>query len=233
MEDLILYHATDARVVKFSKEDRIKITNFCKRLIKALSPLYQDGDYGRTILSKIKEVVGDDYTYHDITSAYQSTVAMSVGAEDFQYGDFYLERKGYSLIRYAYQAKCFGEIGFTAYNLWLGATALLGKELDIDNKDAHLFETIFDLAADSPEPVIYKFNAFKDFDTKYLLAETGEHINFEAKFHCSSFRYKKEIDLNDYEAIPIKDWIINQITEKDKDNYVKKYNYYFYPDVIE
>jgi DNA primase catalytic subunit len=30
MEDLILYHATDARVVKFSKEDRAKITNFCK-----------------------------------------------------------------------------------------------------------------------------------------------------------------------------------------------------------
>ena len=209
----ILYHGTDARFVRMSKEERMEYLNKCNKVIDYLWGLFQplwtttviveislpNGEKGYIPQRKI-EIIANKFTSKEerivkcnFFESLSRVEAWKKGNTQYQYGDLYLTSLRKTALNYARRAFAGGETGLNAYRLIECAELL---QIDGWNKNDDINKTIIDIkqtigTADNDEPVVITVT---DIDFDKLYADTGNSL--DANISQQLFRYVGEYSLD-------------------------------------
>lgn len=210
-----LYHGTDARFVRMSKEERMEYLDKCKKVIDYLWELFQplwttteiieiplpNGEKGYAPERKI-EIIANKLCSKEnriikcnFFESLSRVEAWKNGNTQYQYGDLYLTSVRKTALNYARRAFAGGETGLNAYRLIEGAELLQiegwDKNDDISKIIAEIKQTIG--TEDNEEPVVITIT---DIDKDKLFADTGNSL--DANIPQQLFRYVGEysLDLN-------------------------------------
>ncbi len=212
-ETVTLYHGTDARFVRMSKEERMKYLNKCNKVINYLWELFQplwtttevvaitlsNGKIGYVPQKKI-EIIASKFTSKEeqiikcnFFESLHRVEACKKGNSQYQYGDLYLTSSRETALNYARRAFAGGETGLNAYRLIEGAELL---QVDGWNNNKEINQTIAEFkqfigTEEQDEPVVITVN---DIDVANLLADTGNPL--DANIPQQLYRYVGDYTLD-------------------------------------
>lgn len=209
----ILYHGTDARFVRMSKEKRMEYLNKCNKVIDYLWGVFQplwtttevveitlsNGKIGYVPQKKI-EIIASKFTSkeerivkNNFFESLSRVEAWKKGNAQYQYGDLYLTSLRETAINYARRAFAGGETGLNAYRLIEGAELL---QIEGWNNNNDIIQTIAEIiqvigTKDNDEPVVI---SIYDIDDDKLFADTGNVL--DKGIPQQLFRYVGEYTLD-------------------------------------
>ena len=222
MNNLELYHGTDARIIEMTKEERQQYLNGCRLVIDALYPLFKpllkseaveskapDGSkitlYEYPLKLKYEKLLnekGGMYMYINLFEKLMMVDSWKNGAGLYQYKDFYVCTSKLTAMNYSRRSYAGGETGLMAYRLIQGAEIIGFENMYQDEEVKQAAERIKEFAKEGDErPAIV---TIKDIDTKCLFHEDGRAIEKEdveewiiskRKFQWK-LRYTKPVDLS-------------------------------------
>ena len=192
MKRLTLYHGTDARTIKMSKEARKAYLEGCNQVIDTLFPLF-----GSVSPYKVADL---GLEFYQILLMIQQRNNKS---EFFQYNVLSLTNSYDRAVDYARHSFAGCELGAIAYFLIKQCETRFPGKLKQYDKINTACNSIIKIAEEEKQcPVIITIN---DVDPNFLVFESGVAIDDESiktiteQTFETSFKYKKEIDLNQYE----------------------------------
>lgn len=209
----ILYHGTDARLVKMSKEDREQYMRSCSIVIDTLwdllEPLLQSEQKETIINGKpafiwqekieqykdvIIEKTNNPYGYYNVREAINCIGGKKSNNRLYEYGDLYLTKLRPIAADFARMSVCGGEYGKNAYR-FIQAVESIGLEYYKDISDDIQRIKCFSEDLENHAPVVIEM---ANIDLKYLLTENGDTIDKLGSrfFHRTNYRYIKDIQLD-------------------------------------
>lgn len=212
---IILYHGTDARFVRMSKEERMEYLNKCKKVIDYLwelfQPLWQKEEKEVILPNGVKIIdtssrkiehlkslfinASEQELYNRLLSRLSMVDAWKNGSKWYQYDFLCVTGDKEKAERYAKRSFAGGEFGYIAYDLICGAEFLnlLNNEI-LDEISIYIDE--IKIFSNSQEPIVL---CIDDLDTEFLYVETSDKPFREVpseQIAYLSFKYKKEYTLN-------------------------------------
>lgn len=191
------YHGTDRKFAQMDKDMRKIFLDNCKAISKKL--FYDFCEYwsldkkNNNLKNLFSE--NDEEFVQELNSIMGIMYLNQTGIEDYQYEDFYVTTWWPDAVNYAKEAYAGGEIGKTTYILIKAAKKAHKEEWFKGFED--VAEGIYKIGNLPPQPVVYEI---PDIDFECLKTEQNESINNYiegGKLNANSFRYKKEVILND------------------------------------
>ena len=189
----ILYHGTDARIVRMGEEKRKQHKEYCDLAIDYMWPYYEQfsvGCFRDNLLMTLLE--NDSRLFSDVKASLRS-IHLTCNKE--------LARA------FAKQSFAFGEKGFFAYTLIKVAPIMAFKEWNPKGEIADAINTIETFAKGIAEPVIFEFsnlelgNMVDDHDMPVKLPDSDEDFIIPCVFRV--VRYTKPIVLDLNKSIPV------------------------------
>ncbi len=206
-----MFHGTDLRFVKMTKEERTEYLNNCKKIIDYLwdifLPLYikvevtQELPNGEKIIvleSRLKQFCiekGQNCLYGNLFRYLSIVESIKNKSPFYEYKYICFTSGKKRAEKYALDAKAGGEIGFIAYNLIKGAE-LLNLIDDSLPKDLESIITAIKYKAesDTPVPVVFEVD---DLELQYLIYETSNKpVDCFIEGEEISYKYTKEYTFN-------------------------------------
>lgn len=203
----ILYHGTDARLIKMPHNTLCTYIKDCNMVIDCLWPVfkpYWESEDVSTVINgqvrvinqfkieKYKDVLNrhSEGLYIFLSNRMITLEAREKGNELYQYGALYLTTDRYKAKRYAMNAFGGGEIGTTSYCLIQAAEALGWDVWKNNSKLANAIKNIKSFAETKPEPVIIPVT---DIDFEHLCSQDGSKIYcIDEDTMPQDLRYTKE-----------------------------------------
>lgn len=240
MNNLELYHGTDARIIEMSEKEREQYLQDCNLVIDALHPLFkpllewekvETVRNGQTIYiyeyplklryEKLLNEKGGQYMYVNLFEKLMMIDAHNNNAGLYQYKDFYLCSTKRSAMSYAQRSYAGGETGLNAYRLIQGAE-IIGFENMYQNPLVQQAADKIKLFAKegNERPAIV---TVENIDIKCLFHEDGKTIDKEdfeewfegrEKYHLK-FRYTKTVDLRQCKVELLNKDLYKKIIEED------------------
>lgn len=215
----VLFHGTDARILDMSEEERHAFHSDCESVSNALWSLFEPNALGqetvmdrdssgnevlveRDRIDRFRERFEDEGKFRRFVLAV-SIFYRSHFLDDtlFEHDAVYLTSFRQGAERYAVRAGHFGEIGFVAYHL-ADAAKRCGFRPDCDSLAAKI-ERIIRFSEAPHYPVVIEVSQYNPDE---LLGERGEPVSFSrGKVRGCMFRYRGEMDLRTFRAIPVKE----------------------------
>lgn len=206
----ILYHGTDARIVRMGEEKRKQHKEYCDLAIDYMWPYYEQfsvGCFRDNLLMTLLE--NDSRLFSDVKASLRSIRLMRDGHSQFQYQNdsLYLTCNKELARAFAKQSFAFGEKGFFAYTLIKVAPIMAFKEWNPKGEIADAINTIETFAKGIAEPVIFEFsnlelgNMVDDHDMPVKLPDSDEDFIIPCVFRV--VRYTKPIVLDLNKSIPV------------------------------
>lgn len=215
----VLYHGTDAMIMDMSDEERNAFHSDCVAVSKAVWTLFEpyaigsETSHGKDSF-EVQETVGKDRIdrfrerFEDEGKFRRFVLAVSIFYRShflddtlFEHDAVYLTSFRQGAERYAVRAGHFGEIGFVAYHL-ADAAKRCGFRPDCDSLAAKI-ERIIRFSEAPHYPVVIEVSQYNPDE---LLGERGEPVSFSrGKVRGCMFRYRGEMDLRTFRAIPVKE----------------------------
>ena len=221
MEQLCLYHGTDARIIEMTRDERQEYLNGCNLVIDALYPLFKpllewekvegiiNGEkvffYEHPLKLRYEKLLnekGGSGMYLNLFEKLTMIGARNNGAGLYQYWDFYVCGSKRIAMNYAIRSNAGGEIGLNAYRLIQGAEIIGFEDMYQDSKVRLASERIKEFAKeDNRRPAIV---TIEGIDLDYLFYEDGkplfeddkEELFDRRKRSRYQFRYTKPVELS-------------------------------------
>lgn len=222
MNQISLYHGTDARIIEMPKEEREQYKKECNLIIDTLYPFFQpllkwekteiivDGKtvYGyeyplRLKYGKILNEKGGMYMYQNLFEKLGMIDCRNNNAGFYQYDNLYLCSSKLGAADYAAKSYAGGEIGLIAYRLIQGADIINFEDFRPNSNIQFIMNKIREFAKEGNEkPAIV---TIENIDVDFLSFEDGRPIakdNFaewlepRRKFELK-FRYTKPLELSE------------------------------------
>lgn len=214
-KSLILYHGTDARFVRMSKEERMEYLDKCKKVIDYLwelfQPLWQKEVQQVTLPNgakifdsssrKIEQLksnfinAGEQELYSRLLSRLSMVDSWKGGSKWYQYDFLCVTGDKEKAERYAKRSFAGGEFGYIAYDLICGAEFLNLFTNEILEEISLYIEEI-KIFSNSQEPIVITID---DLAPEFLYVETSDKPFSEIPsvlIKHLSFKYKNEYTLN-------------------------------------
>lgn len=199
-----LYHGTDIRIVKMTKEERSSLKDDCIKVADYLWDIYKES-YNKIINGEYKSVLGE-MGWFNLCNALTVCDAYHNGCEKFQYDTFHLAKLRAKAENYAIRSFAFGEVGLMAYRMY-DAARILDFPIHTYNDEIQCAaHRIAQFAEDDENicPVIFEIN---DLDMDLLEVESfGTLQDFLQKtdgmfYDDIILHYKGEVNLEPSNAI--------------------------------
>ncbi len=175
--DIELYHGTDAKMIRMSKEQWQAHKSYCKQAIEYLYPIFKakfyDGNSG-DYWGSIYKTSLDKETTENLIKALNSYRRMLLDHPLYQYpeGVIYLTPNRQEAIAYAEKSFAGGEFGHIAYYLCKAANMLF-PDLKPDKETSSAIKYVLEFGNKEREP---KIMTVRNFEIKLLKDENGGSI---------------------------------------------------------
>jgi len=197
----VLYHGTDARLVRMNADERKDYAYDCHLIIDYLYPFFEMNPI------KMGQLLGDEHLNKNplFWKAFTCVGGYKNKNAQYQYGSFYLTNMKDRAIAYAYNSFAGGELGLMAYELYLGALKVGFEDFNPSHEIESAAQRVFKFAESPSIPVLF---SFKDYDSQYLRMEDGDELESDdledLKSVGVSLRYEKQILLDAESAVLLK-----------------------------
>ena len=174
-EDLLppLFHGTDFSLMGLSKDERNQINDACVYVIKTLVKCFEANDVGITD----KRLIESRDEHGNSATAYSSAKSRMNNSPLYSYGEFYVTNAPERAINYAKSAWIYGETGWVANRLIIGAKKL-GIELPQDDEFTKALAVLEFRAGKDKDPVILMV---VNGDSSDCYNERGDFITADAE----------------------------------------------------
>lgn len=222
-----LFHGTDLRILKMSKEERLKFKAECILAIdymwqfigpynedvtvKKILPVSPEPVYVRE--SRLKELEPllkdekDHYIYNNLVTAVSCNELRLLGNSKYLYDYTYLTSTPHTAASYASSSWKFGEVGQIAYRFYQAIEKMRPAGWNPSDEIQSIIEKLLSFVNDKSEPVIVECY---DYDLKYLFRDSGRPVN-ERDYYDGKLRghyyYTGELALHIKNAIPFKEFV--------------------------
>lgn len=175
--DIELYHGTDAKMIRMSKEQRQAHKSYCKQAIEFLYPIYKakfyDGNSG-DYWGSIYKTSLDKETTENLIKALNCYRKMLIDHPLYQYpeGVIFLTHNYHEAEVYAEKSFAGGEFGHIAYYMCKAANILF-PDLEPDKETSSAIKYVLEFGNKEREPVV---KTVKNFKIKLLKDENGGSI---------------------------------------------------------
>lgn len=191
----LLYHGTDAKIVRMTAEERISYKSCCKDAINYLYPLIEE-KYYRPGWNQfcVDEGVLDTETKHYIDHMVLDSCRSSIkGSPLFQYPDnvLYFSTDHHLASQYARDGFAGGELGMKAFFMCKAAIEINFPDYNPDKKTAIAIQRVLEFGEQKREPVIF---TLKNPNLLYLRQEGGGFGFRDGRY--GRFRYIGPIELD-------------------------------------
>lgn len=204
-----LFHGTDASLIGISQTERESLNNACEIIIHSLCKLFADNSVNITD----ERLINSKDNHGNSANAYVYAQARINKSVLYSYDDFYVTNDPSRAAGYSKQAWIYGETGWVANRLVLGAGEL-GFDLPHDDAFIKALELINQRKKKDKDPVILMITNVNSSD---CYSEDGTAIGadagelsfwmevFKQKMSTQSLRIKQQRDLNDISAYMIRE----------------------------
>ncbi len=209
-----LYHGTDLRIAKMSKEERASFRTDCEKTVEALWNVYKpylDANYfPRDTFKELFKGDKNKTRWYNLCNALTCYSARLNGNVQYQYDCFYLTNFREIAEDYARSSFAFGEIGLLPFRMFDAMRVLQFPEWSPNKEVADALNRIVDFAEDADHacPVIFEIY---NLDFNHIEIERGGSVwdyllqrgNFS---HAASIvvHYSGEMQLDPVKAIYLK-----------------------------
>lgn len=221
MEKPILFHGTDARIVKMSDDEREYMRQCCKtagdclwkhysQMVKTEARKYKDPKCGEIIIfpqiiSDYKqqiEALNIDGLYYGLCWDINNYISYDNGSALYQYGNIYLTASELTAKKYAYKSFAFGEFGHMIYTMILALPAMNFADWNPTQKESDAINQIVSFAHGKSEPVVIPVS---DYEIENIRSEDGTKKDLDVML-MSHIRYlgKLKLNLEDAEYLKVK-----------------------------
>lgn len=203
-----MYHGTDARILRMSKEeiesfrkDILIVLDYVWPFFEPYSSEHQHMEYN----PKIREHVPvQDAEYlrgpleYDKDSTLYTNIVFGIainrnrlnGSKQWQYEGLYMSYSEWLAWNYARRAVCFGELGMIAYTFLKGAEKIRFRDWNPEGNVCRAIERVKKFGDEKPEPVVV---VLEDLDMDHIRGEGGEPL--KEGYFSRVFLYTGEISL--------------------------------------
>lgn len=209
----VLYHGTDARIVRMDDSQRQDYFDSCmiagNYLYQVWKPYESDYDDSRSkpiFTSRgpiFRETLLDGKRDVNLMMAIAYTGLRLNNCDLWQYGDVYATTMKEHAIGFARNAWAGGELGRFTYYMYDGICKFQIKEWDPTKEVKESLKKVIDFAEADPQPVLF---TFKDVPKDFLLNQNGKPLGagWYDKNVGENFRFKKDkvkLNINDAEFL--------------------------------
>lgn len=210
-----LYHGTDARIVRMSKEGRKSFREDCLLAINYIWQFFlgsqivenQHNTVNYKVLESFKENLdnADPGLFVNLMDALAMNGYRLNGSNLYRYDEGCVNLASENSAKsYAFRSFAFGEIGLMAYRMIQSLDVMCFEEWDPDRSVQNAIDRIKQFAEDTPQPVIIPMTGLRIRD---LEAENGSPVEemvmagiFKERFD-HKVRYNKDVELTLENAI--------------------------------
>lgn len=187
--DIELYHGTDAKMIRMTKEERQVHKSYCNHAIEYLYPKFKE-KYYNGLFWKVDITSFDTETAEGIEEALNKYCFMSNGSDFFQYPDgiLYLTSLFGNAKTYAKDSFAGGELGYIAYFMCKAAAGLF-FDLKPDGITANAIEYVLEFGNKKREPVVIPVTGL---NLGFLKTENDESIFITNQ----NYRYSGPLELD-------------------------------------
>lgn len=218
-----LYHGTDLRILRMSKEERLKFSNDCLLAIdymwQFIKPLYEEkviiektvrGQIRKCLISKLeslKAISENDVLHNNIMDAILCNIQRLKQRKTYSYDHTYLTAHPEIAASYACASWKFGEVGQIAYRFYEAIEIIKPEKWLPSLPVVEAIEQLKSFVGQQVEPVIVEVYSY---DIDYLYSDSGDPLTeddyYDGKLF-GNFYYAKEIELPIVSAIPLQEFV--------------------------
>ena len=192
--DIELYHGTDAKMIRMSKDERQMHKSYCEQAIEYLYPLFKakfyngySGDYW----GDIDKASLDKETAHYIKDVLDCYRSMLRGNIFFQYPDgvLFLTSDSTTAEDYARRNFAGGEFGYLAYFM-CKAASILFPDIKPDKESSYAIKHVLEFGNKKREPIVIPVT---NINLEFFRNEAGQSI---LEYDYGRYRYSGPIELD-------------------------------------